>query len=68
MKAEHLPRDIARCKPTGQCRQRCDCARATDWPRGVELLVIDASVTLRPRQAACWLFIDARGLAMREAA
>jgi hypothetical protein len=62
---------MTRCTPSAKgCHQRCNCARALQPADGGKLngaLVVDASVLLHSAGAWCPMFIDARGIALKEA-
>lgn len=64
----HLPLDFARCQPSRECMQRCNCARANDWPDTGQFVVVDASVSLHSEGAWCTMFIDERGAELLKAA
>ena len=61
MNADLLPRTVARCNPSGDCRQRGTCARAVCRKvKGSQ--VVDGSLCLRA--GWCPMFLDVRGLAL----
>lgn len=64
-RAHVLPLDIARCVPSRECLQRCNCARANDWPDSDRLVMVDGSVAAHTEGNWCPMFIDSRGLALR---
>lgn len=60
-----LPLDVSRCAPSLECPQRCNCARANDWPDAL-VPVVDASVSLIA--GWCPMFIDKRGVELLQEA
>lgn len=55
-----LPLDIARCTPSRECQQRCNCARALA-ELDDDTLMVDASICI-VGEGWCPMFIDRRGV------